>query len=231
MKLKLIPAGSFLMGSPDSEMGREKDEIQHKVTLTEPFYIGVYEVTQEQYEKVMCKNPLFTELYIKALVGPEKPVASVSWFDAKTFCKKLSKIENREYRLPTEAEWEYACRAGTETPFYWGDSFDEKFAWCAKKFEERSQEVGSFQPNAWGLFDMCGNVSEWCEDWMEDYPVGEQVNPKGPDHRGQFRVIRGGSWASNNPKRGRSAYRSCWGPEGANFDIGFRVVAVPAASQ
>ena len=226
MKLKLIPAGTFLMGSPDSEKDRDKNEVQHKVTLTKPFYLGVYEVTQEQYEKVMGSNP-------SSNVGPKMPVES-SWYDAKAFCKKLSEIEKQEYRLPTEAEWEYACRAGTQTAFYWGDLFDEKFAWYEWNSGGKSKEVGTSHPNDWCLYDMSGNVSEWCEDWMADYLTGEQVDPKGAVS-GEFRVIRGGSfyngsWYNDPQQRCRSAFRDCWGPQDRSDYIGFRVVAVPAAA-
>jgi len=222
MKLKLIPAGSFMMGSPESEKYRVSNEVLHKVTLTKPFYLGVYEVTQEQYMKVMGTNP-------SQFKGPKKPAEMVSWDDAKAFCEKLSELEKREYRLPTEAEWEYACRAGTTTAFYWGDTFDEKYAWSAKNSGGKSQDVGMLKPNAWGLFDMIGNVWEWCEDWKAAYPTGEQVDPKGAAS-GSGRVFRGGSW-NIVPLYCRSANRSYATPVGRSYGLGFRVLAVPAAVQ
>jgi len=149
MKLTLIKPGSFMMGS-DSGIPNEKPV--HKVTLTEPFYIGVHEVTQEQYEKVMKANPAYFK-------GPKRPVEAVSWNDAQEFCRRLSKMENRRYRLPTEAEWEYACRAGTSTEYYWGSNFDPRYAWLTHKSGQATHDVGTRLPNAWGLYDMSGNVA------------------------------------------------------------------------
>ncbi len=129
MKLKLIPAGSFKMGSSSFEAGRDDDEEPLRdVKITKSFYLCVYEVTQKQYEEVMGSNPVM-DYYRSEFIGPKKPVVLVSWDDAQAFCKKLSEIEKQEYRLPTEAEWEYACRAGTTTAYYWGDAFDGKFSW------------------------------------------------------------------------------------------------------
>jgi formylglycine-generating enzyme required for sulfatase activity len=223
MKFKLIPAGSFLMGSPDNEKGREKDEVQHKVTLTQPFYLGIYEVTQEQYEKVMGSNP-------SKFKGAKLPVETVNWNEAQDFCLKLSQLEkNMTYRLPTEAEWEYAARAGTKTAYYWGDDFDARYAWCAQNSGRKTQEVGTCPANPWGLFDMSGNVMEWCEDWSAAYPTGEQVDPKGAAS-GFFRVFRGGSW-NFDPQICRSAFRIANSPDLRIRILGFRVVAVPAAGQ
>ncbi|HNY28330.1 MAG TPA: formylglycine-generating enzyme family protein, partial [Candidatus Sumerlaeota bacterium] len=174
MKFNLIPAGSFLMGLPDYEKDRKANEgPQHRVKLSQPFYLGICEVTQEQYKKVMGFNPSKSK-------SKNKPVVSVSWEDAQAFCEKLSKVENREYRLPTEAEWEYACRAGTQTEFYWGDVFDAKFAWCKENSSDDIQDVGTLKPNAWGLYDMSGNVAEWCSDrYGYRYPSSdEEVDPQ-----------------------------------------------------
>jgi formylglycine-generating enzyme required for sulfatase activity len=224
MQLRLIPAGSFLMGSPDNEEGREGHEgPQHKVTLTKPYYIGICEVTQEQYEKVVGLNP-------SKNIGPQKPVEMISCYDAKDFCTELSKIEKQEYRLPTEAEWEYACRAGTQTAYYWGDTFDKKYAWCDENSGGKSHEVGTLKPNAWGLFDMGGNVYEWCQDSYDFYSEGEQVNPQGGPDAVTRCVIRGGDWYYVS-RRCRSADRMQSNFTNRNDRIGFRVVAVPTAGQ
>ena len=238
MELKLIPAGSFVMGKPDSLItAGDADAPQHRVTLTKPYYLGIYEVTQEQYEKVMGANP-------SRSVGSKKPVGNVSWNNAKVFCMKLSEIEKRAYRLPTEAEWEYACRAGTTTEFYWGDAFDDTFAYNLYGDKDKilsPQNVGTLKPNAWGLFDMSGNVGEWCEDWFVNrflFSTGEQVDPKGPPEgaRGVLgRVIRGGAF--NVDTTGcRSSSREAGNPnkpDGDSFGtnmgaVGFRVLTVPA---
>lgn len=231
MRFRLIPAGSFRMGSPDGEGGRMADEgPRHPVTLTRPFYLGVFEVTQEQYEKVMGASP-------SCFKGDALPVETVKWTDAREFCRKLSQREpNTTYRLPTEAEWEYACRAGTETAFYWGKIFDEKtdgkFAWITFRnhSKQKTQEVGTPEPNAWGLYDMTGNVGEWCEDWYRRYSLDEPVDPKGPDS-GPGRVFRGGAW-DDYPRDSRSAFRNCYKntSDYCSSSIGFRVVVVPGAT-
>jgi formylglycine-generating enzyme required for sulfatase activity len=222
MKFKLIPAGSFLMGSPESEKDREKDEILHKVTLTKPYYLGVYEVTQEQYEKVMGSNP-------SEFKGAKRPVEMVSWNDAQEFCRKLSQLEkNMTYRLPSEAEWEYAARAGTKTLYYWGDSFDARYAWCGDSVRE-TQEVGTLRPNAWGLYDMSGNVFEWCEDRCGTYSAGDQVDPLDASIV-RYRVVRGGDW-DGVPRICRSAFRGKNASVDCLNSIGFRVVAVPKAGR
>ncbi len=224
MKFKLIPAGSFMMGSPENEQGRSSDEgPQHKVTLTQPYYMGIYEVTQEEYEKVIGTNP-------SAFKGARLPVESVSWDEAQDFCRKLSQLDtSMTYRLPTEAEWEYAARAGTKTAYYWGDSFDARYAWCDQNSGEKTHEVGTRQANPWGLFDISGNVWEWCEDWYANYPTGEQVDPKGAAS-GLYRVIRGGGWCGI-PLRSQSAIRHSSMPFSRYISLGFRVLAVPKAGQ
>ena len=213
MQLRRIEPGSFLMGSDD---GDKDEQPVHKVAITKPFYIGVYEVTQEQYEKVMGVNP-------SSFQGPNRPVEHVSWEDAKAFCRKLSEMENVEYRLPTEAEWEYACRAGTATKFFWGDRFDTRYFWCAYRSGTESHPVGRTQPNAWGLYDMSGNVWEWCEDWYAEdaYRHAPSRDPAGPK-TGTRRVIRGGSWCGT-PEDCRSANRMSYPPDRHMYTIGFRV--------
>jgi formylglycine-generating enzyme required for sulfatase activity len=214
MKLALIRPGSFMMGS---NTGIPNEKPVHKVTLTKPFYMSVHEVTQEQYEKVMKANPA----HFKA---PGRPVESVSWKDAREFCRRLSEMENRRYRLATEAEWEYACRAGTDTDYYWGNSVDPRYAWLTEKSGEATHDVGTKLPNPWGLHDMSGNVWEWCQDWYGEYPPtsDEQADPQGPSE-GKSRVLRGGSWF-NYPGYCRSADRSRTTPGYRSYSIGFRVV-------
>lgn len=219
MKLVLIPAGKFQMGSPDSESGRNSNEgPQHEVTISEPFYMGTYEVTQEQYEAVTGNNPS----YFKSKTNP---VEKVSWNDAAKFCDKLSQKTGKVVRLPTEAEWEYACRAGTKTPFYMGESISSDEANYKSKDEDRQRTVpvGTFKPNGFGLYDMHGNVHEWCSDWYADsYANAGNIDPEGP--MGADHVARGGSWY-NSPQYCRSASRAGLLPD---FDgkarIGFRVV-------
>jgi formylglycine-generating enzyme required for sulfatase activity len=228
MKLVLIPAGEFLMGSPDTEDGRENDEHQHRVRITKPFYMGVYEVTQREYERVMGGNhsAFSRNSLLKAEVQQfdtdQFPVESISWTDAIAFLQKLSelpeeKTAGRHYRLPTEAEWEYACRAGTQSVFHFGNQSNGSDAnvpsghpygtSVAGPELGRTTTVGSYKPNGFGVHDMHGNVFEWCQDWYgKDYyrvsPVGD---PQGPS-RGSQHVIRGGAWESD-PVSSRSASR------------------------
>ena len=225
MTFTLIPAGHFTMGSPPQEAGRGETEQLHRVTLTRSFYLGTTEVTQGQWLQVMEENPSFLE-------GDELPVETVTWEQAVEFCRRLSGIEQHTYRLPTEAEWEYACRAGTATPFSTGDTISAADAnYDARKtygngvagaFREASTPVASFPPNAWGLHDMHGNVWEWCSDWFGEYPASEITDPKGAEE-GTTRVVRGGCWI-NDPAICRSANRGDTVPISWNFHFGFRVV-------
>ena len=224
MKLVLIPAGEFMMGSPADEKGRDYIETHHRVRITKAFYMGVTELTQEQYEAVMGKNPSFFE-------GAKNPVEMVSWNDAQKFCRKVSQKTGMPVRLPTEAEWEYACRGGTTMRFSFGDSDAELFRyanyadtnanipWSDKAHNDgfaNTAPVGSFKPNAWGLYDMHGNVSEWCQDGYEDcYVKSPAADP--------YRVLRGGSWLSR-PYYLRSARRDYYLPMLAVNDNGLRVV-------
>jgi formylglycine-generating enzyme required for sulfatase activity len=195
MKFAVIPAGEFTMGGGQA----------HQVTLTKAFELGVYEVTQEQYEAVMGKHP-------SKFKGPQNPVEQVSWDDAVEFCRKLSDLPAEKkagyvYRLPTEAEWEYSCRAGTTTTYSSGDSESElvDYAWFANNSGNYTHAVGSKKPNPWGLYDMHGNVFEWCQDWYGDYPSGSVTDPTGAAS-GSCRVLRGGSF-DDRASNGRSAYR------------------------
>jgi formylglycine-generating enzyme required for sulfatase activity len=225
MKFVWIAPGTFMMGSPKEEKGRANDESQHKVTLSKGFYIGIYPVTQEEWLAVMGKNPS------KFQGDPKLPVEQVSWLDCQEFIKKLREKDERSYRLPTEAEWEYACRAGSTTPFYCGDTLSTEQAnyngnyvyGDGKKgvYREKTVPVGSFPPNAWGLYDMHGNVSQWCQDLLgHDYPKGEAVDPLGKT--GESRVIRGGSWI-DNPLECRSAYRGGSRPALRHSMVGLRL--------
>jgi len=216
MELVRIEAGSFLMGS---ERGDPDERPVRRVTISRPFYVGRYEVTQEQYAKVMGENP-------SRFPDPSGPVENVSWEEAKAFCEKLSQLENAVYRLPSEAEWEYACRAGTQTEFYWGDAFDTSYFWCGYNSGRRPHPVGKAKPNRWGLYDMSGNVWEWCEDWYAEdaYTSSSEVDPRGPE-RGSWRVVRGGSWWGT-PEDCRSANRLGYAPQRRLETIGFRVCRV-----
>jgi formylglycine-generating enzyme required for sulfatase activity len=305
MKLVLIPPGEFLMGSPEGEERRSRIEHRHRVRITKPFYLGVYEVSQKEYQQVMGTNPSWHQVKdlegklkdleesesdlkddLKDLAEPEKkvdeskreledlevrvnaladelrdladrardlaeeaggldrtrfPVECVSWEDAADFCRKLSSLPSEKvahwvYRLPTEAEWEYACRAGTTTPFHFGSQSNGREANCLGRFPYgttvkgpylgRATIVGSYAPNAFGLYDMHGNVFEWCRDWLSFnyYRASPIDDPQGPSW-GWFRVIRGGGWESSG--HCRSAYRHWALPSSRGSARGFRVAAFP----
>jgi len=215
MKLAYIPAGCFDMGSPPDEKGRQTDEFQHRVILTRPFYIAVTEVTQAQWQAVMGD----VQCHFK---GDNLPVEKVSWYEAVTFCKRLSQKEGKTYRLPTEAEWEYACRAGATGPFAGPGKLDE-IGWYRANSKGQTHPVATKKPNAWGLYDMHGNVSEWCSDYYSpDYPQATVTDPVGPAE-GKYRVIRGGSW--DYFARGcRCAARSSAPPSYQLKQTGLRVV-------
>ncbi|WP_197454779.1 SUMF1/EgtB/PvdO family nonheme iron enzyme [Stieleria varia] len=225
MRLNLIPAGTFLMGSPATEQDRQDDETQHRVTLTKDFYLGTTEVTQGQWESVMGTTPWKGQRYVKE--GSNVAATYVSWEDAVEFCKKLSAKEGKTYRLPTEAEWEYACRGGTTTAYGFGDDptglseygwFDGN-AWDVE--QKFAHEVGLKRANAFGLYDMHGNVWEWCSDWKADYPAGSVTDPQGPS-TGSLRGFRGGSWY-DVAGYCRSADRNFISPGFRSYDLGFRV--------
>ena len=233
MELVLIPKGKFTMGSPASEEGRYENETQHEVTISKDYYLGVYEVTQAQYEKVIGKNPSHFQGAIVGNENADLPVENVSWDEAVKFFKKLSalpeeKKAGRVYRLPTEAEWEYACRAGSKSAYSFGESSKllGDYAWINENSNGRTHPVGEKKANAWGLYDMQGNVWEWCSDWYDEYPKGAVSDPTGPKE-GSNRVDRGGSW-SNGAAVCRSAYRF-WGDPSFRYDDGgFRVALSPS---
>ena len=209
MEMVLIQPGEFLMGSPSTEKGRGSDETQHSTKITEPFYIGKYEVTQQQWKAVMGENPSYFK-------GTNNPVEKVSYNDCQEFIARLNrKIPGGGFKLPTEAEWEYAARAGTTTRFYWGDDPDyteiEKYAWHKENSGRKTHPVGKKKPNPWGLYDTAGNVWEYCFDYYQS---------------GDERVYRGGSCKSRFYYC-RSANRSGLNPEFRSNNFGFRCAKSP----
>jgi len=247
MKLVLVPKGTFTMGLPvdqsdDQRNGWPPDpwppNIQHEVTLTRDYFLGAFQVTQAQYEQIMGNNPSFFQgdrVSWRVRETPPKegvdscnhPVETISWYDAVEFCRKLSelpeeKAAGRVYRLPTEAEWEYACRAGSRGEFCFGD--DPKsvgdYAWVGWRTGSTFL-VGHKKPNAWGLYDMHGNVWEWCHDRYDKYPKEAVTDPTGPEE-GSSIVIRGGSWFSGEVVC-RSGFRSYYPPSCTYISLGFRV--------
>jgi len=251
MKLVCIQPGMFIMGSPADEAGRGDDETQHPVTISKKYYIGATQVTQSQWKAVMGNNP-------SCFQGDECPVEGVSWDDAADFCYKLSAKEGKRYRLPTEAEWEYSCRAGTGADDSLVGKLDdhgwsainsgdvrlevlqldtEDQEWLIYDNNCRTHPVAQKKPNAWGLYDMHGNVLEWCSDWYGDYPDTAVKDPSGPPDSmsvvvgrngfpsGAGRVLRGGSY-QESPQRCRTASRSniiYFTPNPMDGDVGFRV--------
>lgn len=238
----LIKGGTFVMGSPFSEAEREKDETPHRVTVRD-FYMGKYEVTQREYRRVMGANP-------SQFKGDDLPVENVNWFEAVQYCNKRSAREglipaysirgqtvnrNRNatgYRLPTEAEWEYACRAGTTSPFSTGDNITTDQAnyygtypynnGARGKYRQETIPARSFEPNPWGLHNMHGNVWEWCWDWYGSYGSGDQTNPTGASS-GAYRVYRGGGW-NDFGRHLRCAYRATSPPLHRVGNVGLRLV-------
>ena len=218
MKLRFLSAGEFTMGSLSVD-----NALPHQVALSRPFYLGIYEVTQAEYQRVMGDNP-------SRFKGATNPVENISWEDAVEFCQRLSarpseKAAGRVYRLPTEAEWEYACRAGTATEYSFGDDASQlgDYAWSKRNSEAKTHPVGQKSPNLWGLYDMYGNVSEYCQDWYGDYPRDAVTDPQGAS-LGSYRVRRGGGW---NEVAG-SAFRARVTPSSRNRS-GFRIsLTLPA---
>jgi formylglycine-generating enzyme required for sulfatase activity len=208
------------MGSPTNEYGRADNEKHHEVRISKPFYLQTTEVSQAQWNRVMGDNPSNFKN-----CGDDCPVEQVSWNDAQKFISKLNQMEaTNKYRLPTEAEWEYACKAKTETAYSFGDEVDKlgEYAWYTDNSEGQTHPGGKKKPNAWRLYDMHGNVREWVQDWYGDYPSNSVVDPKGPD-KGEKRVLRGGSWHYLAGGL-RSAYRLRYFPGYRHYGgIGFRV--------
>jgi len=229
MSFKLIPAGTFIMGSPPDELGREDIwETQHQVTLTKSFYMQTTEVTQGQWKAIMSSNPSYF-----SACGDKCPVEQVSWYDVQNFVTKMNQRGEGVYRLPTEAEWEYAARAGSTTTFANGgitnaycspvDANLDAMGWYCGNAGSKTHPVGQKQANAWGLFDMHGNIDEWCQDWYGGiYPTGAVTDPTAPSI-GVRRVIRGGHWY-NGAQSCRSAYRGSYPPEYGHQSVGFRLV-------
>ena len=233
LEMVKCPEGSFMMGSPEEELGRGKDEKLHLVTITKPFYIGKYEVTQSQYSALMDKNP-------SKFIGANNPVENVSYEDAKAFCDKMNlkylNILPKGYKfaLPTEAQWEYACRAGTNTALNNGKNLTkvegacpnlDEVGWYTENSGKTTHEVGQKKPNAWGIYDMHGNVWEWCRDWYGEYPKDDVTDPTGA-YSGLFRVSRGGSWISLARGCCSAARRNDFPGDWDDF-LGFRLALVP----
>ena len=226
--LRKIPAGAFTMGSPSGESGRDSDESQHKVTLTKPFYIGLFEVTQKQWQLVTGSNP-------SSFSGDKRPVERVSWntirgntnwpassaVSASSYMGRLRARTGLEFDLPTEAQWEYACRAGTTTAYSYGASANGDYMWYDSNSSRQTHDVGTKKPNPWGLYDMHGNVWEWCLDWYtSNLGTAAVTDPKGASS-GSGRVLRGGGWSSSAAYC-RSAYRGD-SPSHAYDYLGFRL--------
>jgi formylglycine-generating enzyme required for sulfatase activity len=228
MKFVRIGKGAFLMGAPEGEEGAESDEKpQHRVTISRAFYIGMYAVTQVEYKIVTGQSP-------SQFKGDRMPVESVAWRDALAFCQRLTDLVKRQVELPTEAQWEYACRAGTTTPFHFGSKLTGDLANCDGNhpygtntkgaYKAKTVEVGTYPANPWGLYDMHGNVWEWCRDEYGPYAPGDQTDPvqlpkQSKDSR---RVLRGGAWDSN-ARYCRASFRSRSTPVNLDDGVGFRV--------
>jgi formylglycine-generating enzyme required for sulfatase activity len=223
-RLRWINPGKFLMGSPESEKERYDDERPHEVTISTGFWLAETACTQELWQAVMDENP-------SQFKGATRPVEQVSWEDCQQFLKKInSMIPELELALPSEAQWEYACRAGTTTPFSFGQNITSEqvnyngnnpYSGGKKgKFRKQTVDVKSLPPNPWGLYEMHGNVWEWCADWFDEYPTGSAIDPVGPV-AGSYRVLRGGSWIFNGGDC-RSANRLMYGPGDRSYNVGFR---------
>ncbi len=251
-----IAPGTFVMGSPPDEALRFTDETQHTVTFTRGFYIGKFEVTQGEYLALIGSNPSYftTNDWFRRPIAPDlnRPVEQVTWFEATNYCWRLTQQEQAGgrlpagwvYRLPTESEWEYACRAGTKTAFHFGRTLRSGMANVNGAYEYDASAgdiynpggtylacttaVGSYPPNAWGLHDMHGNVYEWCQDWYGAYPAGSVTDPQGPSW-GYAHIIRGGAWFCGGNwycggGRCRAARRDAFDPAPAGFGTGLRIV-------
>jgi formylglycine-generating enzyme required for sulfatase activity len=225
LEMVSLPAGKFLMGSPDSDPDAyDYEKPQHQVKVNS-FAIGKYPITQAQYQAVIGYNLSHFKN------NPQNPVEMVSWNDAQAFCQKLSQITGRTYRLPTEAEWEYACRAGTTTRYYFGDNANQlgNYAWYSGNSNRTTHPVGQKKPNGWGIYDMSGNVWEWCEDdWHDSYIGAPNDGTAWLDNNNRYqssKCLRGGSW-DNFPVNCRSAFRYGYIPVDRINYLGFRVACV-----
>ncbi len=231
MRFVLIPAGEFVMGSPAGDGRFEDEHPQHRVRITKPFYVGVHEVTQEQYATVMGSHPWSGKPYVKD--GADSPATYVGWEDAVAFCEKLSEKEGCTYRLPTEAEWEYSCRAGSTTRYCFGDDSSalDYYAWhhenAASTRQQYPRGVGQKKPSGWGLYDIHGNLLEWCADYYDEryYKESPVEDPTGPSPR-EFRVLRSTCWAGSR-NTARSAQRVKAPLDNRGSGSGFRVVRTP----
>jgi formylglycine-generating enzyme required for sulfatase activity len=212
MEMIWCAPGKFTMGSPITEPGRFEDEVPRTVSITKGFWLGKYEVTQRQWKSVMRSNP-------SRFKSPDNPVENVSWHDCGIFIRKVNDAIGGLARFPTEAEWEYACRAGSDAPFS-GNGKPPDMAWYDFNSDNQTHEVGRNKPNAWGFYDMHGNVLEWCTDWFS-VPKGDVVDPKGPPS-GAFKILRGGCWFFYE-RDCRSAYRLKREPSLRNCIFGFRL--------
>lgn len=201
------PAGTFMMGPSSEENGQAWEKPQHEVTLTKGFWMMETEVTQKQWKVIMGYNPSYFN-------GDNLPVDRISWNDSQEFCIKIG------LRLPTEAQWEYACRAGSTTAYFWGNEDDKHIEYC------RPKPVAWYAPNNWGLYDMNGNSYEYCLDWYGSYPTESVIDPRGPSY-GVHRIIRGGGWIWNGSRRTcRSASRNYVLPGSGSSEMGFRCIKV-----
>ncbi len=227
IELVTVQPGKFLMGSSEKEEGRLRDEIQHEVTLTHGFKIGKYPITQEEWEKVMGNNPsCFTNVH------PRTPVNGVSWHDCQEFLYRLCRMTGKNWRLPTEAEWEYACRAGTLTALNSGKDLTDDYecpnmnevAWYGRNSQKIPHPVGEKKPNAWGIYDMHGNIYEWCSDIYVPYSTAPVTDPVGNSTADDAAyVLRGGCWLVS-ARSCRSANRGYGHPEDSHEMYGLRVV-------
>jgi formylglycine-generating enzyme required for sulfatase activity len=245
LEMMLIPGGTFIMGSPkEEENSMDSERPQHEVTI-EPFFMGKYQVTQAQWRFVAQLPQVNRELEQDPshFKGDNRPVEQVSWEDAVEFCDRLSQYTGRTYRLPSEAEWEYACRAGSAKPFAFGDTittnevnYDGNYTYGNApkgEYRGRTTPVGTFQPNAFGLYDMHGNVWEWCQDsWHSNYKGAPTDGSAWLDNEesSNRKLLRGGSWYSD-PEGCRSAYRNYFNLDYNGYNIGFRVVCSAMCSK